>query len=68
MQIEVDERDLSIIKFALRRFMHAALDRADWYARAETASVGESERFFRDAHDADALLEKIRTLTPEVPR
>jgi hypothetical protein len=63
--IEFNERELSVVKFALWRLMSHALSMAGEAARGKKNKYfkkGDSEAFYKDAKDAEQLLEKLDKL------
>lgn len=64
MNLELTDREVSIVRFALRRFAWEARNGFDAAAqRSTTWNFGDldASKFLRDAKDAEAVLSKIST-------
>jgi hypothetical protein len=65
MNIDLGPRELSVVKFALWRFMSHALLIAGDAAKDKDNKYfkeGDTEAFYKDAKDAEQLLEKLDKL------
>lgn len=66
MQLDLTERECSVISHALHRFAMTARDRFDAasqkrvYGLHSPFSAIEAARFLQDANDAEALIDRLR--------
>lgn len=61
MNIELSDKELSLIRFALWGMMNVAYDRANYAAQdKQPDSAGKVDRFLSDAKRCEALLARLK--------